>query len=166
MNIKDKNITQLLKNGAKLYRDVIIKHAKVHHRDTYDSICLTLNQDLIGTIIECDEENEQRWVLGETNKIWILKDKVDEYIMSEKETKDIASYIIDDDETLETYLCFATADILQESVKKNSKYIDPFKKNAYSYVVKHDSIFNHIINLKPGNNGVEVIQDINSALKN
>lgn len=174
-----KVVAQLLKNGAKEIDNVVVKTASVVSTDSYDTVRLTLNQEVPGMVRET-VDGEDVYKRGMTNVVWVSIYSLNAILANDPNTATARKIIIDLDDNgiigdgnmIEDFLTWATIDIIQEPVYTGNDsngnplvYINPFSDNAIPREIEHDSYYTHIIAVEPGDDGWDILDSIKDARK-
>lgn len=144
MNTKE-IIAQLIKNGAKEVKGLVIKNVTVTPMNEYIRLGITLNESVKGYIAQ--EDNT--YVEGETNVIFVSAFSVASLLKDDDDAAFAANHLVRHPDAMGMILSRATITIVQESVEEGEEYKNPFaNENADSTVFDHNTIINHITDIK------------------
>lgn len=144
MNTKE-IIAQLIKNGAKEVKGLVIKNVTVTPMDEYIRLGITLNEPVKGYIAQEDKT----YVEGETNVIFVSAFSVASLLKDDDDAAFAANHLVRHPDAMGMILSRATITIVQESVEEGEEYKNPFaNENADATVFDHNTIINHITDIK------------------
>ena len=151
--------TQLLKDGATGIKDLVINRVNVTPMDNYVRVALTLNKPVPAYVRNDDGEYEE----GESSVVFTSSFHLMSIFTSEDnpcEAVNVADHFREHPKGLIPLLRGATISLVQERVAANDAYRNPFAPNSEATVRDHDTIINHVVNIKLSESGKAVINRI------
>ena len=137
-------IAQLLKEGAKSVKDVVIKNVTVTPTEKYIRLGLTLDKEVDG--YRANEDGN--YVPAKVNVIFVSAFTIASLLKDDENAAFAANHLLSHPDALGIVLSRAKITILQESVASGTDYKNPFSsENSDSVVFTHDAIINHISSL-------------------
>lgn len=113
--------------------------------DEYVRLGITINQPVKGYIVQEDKT----YVEGETNVIFVSAFSIASLLKDNDDAAFAANHLVKHSEAMGMILSRATITIVQESVEEGEEYKNPFaNENADSTVFDHNTIINHITDIK------------------
>lgn len=138
---------ELVANGAKRIKGLVVKSVKVTEQDTYVMVSLTLDKQVEG--YRADEETGI-FEKGMTNIIFSSSYSLAAVIKNNEEIAFAANSLVDNPKGFEVALSGATIDIIQQPVAADEMYKNPFStRDSDGVAFGHDTIINHIVNIVP-----------------
>lgn len=138
---------ELVANGAKRIKGLVVKSVKVTEQDTYVMISLTLDKQVEG--YRADEETGI-FEKGMTNIIFSSSYSLAAVIKNNEEIAFAANSLVDNPKGFEVALSGASIDIIQQPVAADEMYKNPFStRDSDGVAFGHDTIINHIVNIVP-----------------
>lgn len=138
---------ELVANGAKRIKGLVVKSVKVTEQDTYVMVSLTLDKQVEG--YRADEETGI-FEKGMTNIIFSSSYSLAAVIKNNEEIAFAANSLVDNPKGFEVALSGATIDIIQQPVAADEMYKNPFStKDSDGVAFGHDTIINHVVNIVP-----------------
>ena len=131
-------IAQLIKEGAKEVKNVIVKNVTVTPMNEYVRLGLTLDKEVDGYKVEDDGT--------------YTPSKVKVIFVS---AAFAANHLLKHPDALAMILSRAQINILQQPVKAGEEYKNPFNDNADVTTFDHDVIINHITEIKLSDFGMK-----------
>ena len=98
--------------------------------------------------------------LGESNLIFVSLFTICAILRDDKKARFAIDRIEENPECIKIILDDATFDIIQEYVDANTEYVNPWTTEEKSKIYAHDTIINHVINIKLGEFGLENLKDL------
>lgn len=141
----ENKVNALVKNGAKVISNLTIKNVNITKEVNYVRVSLTLDEEIDGYILN---QQTGEYELGKTNVIFSSSYAISSILKDNDETAFAANYIVNNPNTLNVVLSRAKIDILQEHVSNGKEYVNPFTNNSNSVTFDHDTIINHIVDIK------------------
>lgn len=153
-------IAQLLKNGAKNVKGLVIKNVTVTQLESYTRLGLTLDKEVDGY-----RQNESgEFEPAQVNVIFVSAFSVKSILQDIPEAAFAANHLINHPEALAVVLSRAEIDIVQESVAAGTDYKNPFTSSDTTTVFDHDTIINHISSIKLSDFGIRKLDRLSDLM--
>ena len=153
-------INNLLKNGSKEVKNLKIKNVTVTILENYTRLGLTLDKSVEGYVAKEDGTFEK----GETNVIFISAFAIASVLKDSDDTAFAANHLVEHPEAMNVLLSRATIDIIQEPVVAGTEYRNPWSTNSDATVFDHDTIINHLTNIKLSDFGMKKLDRLADAM--
>lgn len=137
-------IANLIKNGAKEVKDVIIKNVTVTPMDEYVRLGLTLNKEVNGY----KQEEDGTYIPSTTKVIFVSAFSIAALLKDNDDAAFAANHLIKHPDAMGMILSRADITILQQEVKTSEEYVNPFSENAEPTTFDHDVIINYITKIE------------------
>ena len=149
---KKEIVAQLIKNGAKSVKGVVVRNVTVTPQNEYVRLGLTLNEEVDGY-----RENETgEYELGKTNVIFVSTFAISSVLKDMDDAAFAANHLVNHPEAMGMILSRAKIDIVQQSVKANEEYRNPFaSEDSETTTFDHDLIINHVVNIELSEFGIK-----------
>lgn len=148
MDVKEV-VKNLVKNGAKEVKDVKVLTATVTPSESVEGLArIAFNTNKQFDFIQTDDNGTE----SKTKTNIVISSNY--AIIGILRTNEFAAPVIGElqlkPKALEVILAGATIEVVQESVKKDTDYVNPFttKKDAEATQFDHNTIINHIVSIK------------------
>lgn len=141
--------------------DVVIRNINTTEMTNYCRVAITLSKPVKGYVINpnfgkeagkdgvpADANVTDEYIIGETNVIFVSNFSL---VAALREIPDIAfagNALLESPKRIGVILTGATINVLQEAVTKDQEYANPFSDNPTTTVVKHDSFYNHVYDIR------------------
>ena len=158
---KKEVIAQLLKNGSKMVKDLHIKNVTVAPQENYVRLGLTLNNPVEGMVTK---DNGVTYEEGETNVIFVSLYSITSLLKDNDDAAFAANHLTQHPEAMNVILSRAKIDIIQEPVVAGQEYKNPWSDNTEATVFNHDTIINHVVELKLSDFAVRKLDSLANAL--
>lgn len=145
-------INQLKKAGCKEVKGLIIRGVTVTPKENSTQIGLTVDQEVDAYLV--DKETREI-VLKQSSLIFTNTYQLGGVLRDNEEASFAVNYMIEHPKSFEAIMSKAEIDILQQDVKAEEKYINPFSSNPTETTFDHDIIINYITNVKIGKLGLK-----------
>lgn len=141
----EKKVNALVRNGAKVISNVTIKNINVTKEVNYVRVSLTLDEDIDGYVLN---QETGEYELAKTNIVFTSTYAIASILKDNDETAFAANFIVNNPKALNVVLSRAKIDVLQEHVENGKEYVNPFTNSNNSVTFDHNTIINHIIDIK------------------
>lgn len=135
----------LIKNGATSVRGLKIKNITVTPCENYVRIGITLDQAVAGYVTN---DNGVTYEKGDTKTIFVSLFSLVSILKDDDDVAFAANHIVKNPDSIQVILNRASIDILQENVTTGTDYKNPWSDNAESVTFDHDTIINHVVDIK------------------
>lgn len=145
-------IAQLIKNGAKEIKGVVVKNVTVTPMDEYIRLGLTLNKEVDGYRVNDNDEYEE----AKTKIVFVSAFTIAALLKESDDAAFAANHLVKHPDALAMIMSRATITIVQERVKAETEYKNPFaSETAETTVFDHDTIINHVTEIKLSDFGLK-----------
>ena len=158
---KKEVIAQLLKNGSKMVKDLQIKNVTVSPQENYVRLGLTLNNPVEGMVTK---DNGVTYEKGETNVIFVSLFSITSHLKDNDDAAFAANHLNKHPDAMNVVLSRAKIDIIQEPVVAGQEYKNPWSDNSETTIFDHDTIINHIVDLKLSDFAIRKLDCLANAL--
>ena len=158
---KKEVIAQLLKNGSKIVKDLQIKNVTVAPQENYVRLGLTLNNPVDGMVTK---DNGVTYEKGETKVIFVSLFSIISLLKDNDDAAFAANHLVEHPDAMSIVLSRASLNIIQETVEEGTEYKNPWSTSAEATVFDHDTIINHIVELKLSDFAVRKLDSLANAL--
>ena len=158
---KKEVIAQLLKNGSKMVKDLQVKNVTVAPQENYVRLGLTLNNPVEGMVTK---DNGKKKKKGETKVIFVSLFSIISLLKDTDDAAFAADHLTQHPEAMNVILSRAKIDIIQEPVVSGQEYKNPWSDNTEATVFDHDTIINHVVELKLSDFAVRKLDSLANAL--
>lgn len=154
-------------------KDVTIRNINTTEMTNYARVAITLDKPVKGYVVNpylgktagvdgvpADANVTDEYVIGEVNVIFVSNFSL---IATLRDIPDVAfagNSLLDNPKRIGVILSGATINIVQEAVAEGQEYRNPFSDNAASTVVKHDSYYNHVFDIRLGDFGKKMVFEL------
>lgn len=142
---KKEVIAELLKNGGVQVKDLKVKNVTVTNCENYTRLGITLDKEVKGMVTK---DNGVTYEEGETKVIFVSLYSVTSLLKDDDDVAFAVNHLVSHPDSMSVVLSRATISIIQESIKEGQEYRNPWSENAEVTVFTHDTIINHIIDIK------------------
>lgn len=142
---KKEVIAELLKNGGVQVKDLKVKNVTVTNCENYTRLGITLDKEVKGMVTK---DNGVTYEEGETKVIFVSLYSVTSLLKDDDDVAFAVNHLVSHPDSMSVVLSRATISIIQESVKEGEEYRNPWSENAEVTVFTHNTIINHIIDIK------------------
>lgn len=154
-------IRDLLKSGAKRVDNVVVKSVNVARKENYDRLSLSLAKPVRGFVQEDGTYTE-----GETRVIFVSTFSIGAILGDNEDTAFAKRKLLARPKLLELVLSYSKIDIIQEEVKANEEYRNPFATDPEPWIPDHDTVINHIISIELGRRGLRQLEKLEDRMFN
>lgn len=144
-------IAQLIKEGAKEVKNVTIKNVTVTPMNEYVRLGLTLDKEVDGY----KAEDDGTYTPSKVKVIFVSAFTIAALLKEDDDAAFAANHLLKHPDALAMIMSRAQINILQQSVKANEEYKNPWSDNADSTTFDHDTIINHITDIKLSDFGMK-----------
>lgn len=142
---KKEVIAELLKNGGVQVKDLKVKNVTVTNCENYTRLGITLDKEVKGMVTK---DNGVTYEEGKTKVIFVSLYSVTSLLKDDDDVAFAVNHLVSHPDSMSVVLSRATITIIQESVKEDQEYRNPWSENAEVTVFTHNTIINHIIDIK------------------
>lgn len=144
-------IAQLIKKGAKEVKNVTIKNVTVTPMNEYVRLGLTLDKEVDGYKVEDDGT----YTPSKVKVIFVSAFTIAALLKEDDNAAFAANHLLKHPDALAMIMSRAQINILQQPVKADEEYKNPFNDNADATAFDHDVIINHITDIKLSDFGIK-----------
>ena len=154
-------------------KDLVVRNINVTECETYDRVAITLDKPVKGYVanpnlgktpgkngVPADADVTSEYVIGLVNVIFVSNYSL---IATLREIPDVAfagNSLLESPKRIGVILSGATINVVQEAVAEGQEYRNPFSDNATPTVVKHDSYYNHVFDIRLGEFGKQMVFEL------
>ena len=154
-------------------KDVTIKNINTTEMTNYCRVAITLDKPVKGFVanpylgkeagkdgVPADADVTSEYVIGLVNVIFVSNFSL---IATLREIPDVAfagNALLESPKRIGVILSGATINIIQEAVAEGQEYKNPFSDNSTPTVVKHDSYYNHVFDIRLGAFGKQMVFEL------
>lgn len=154
-------------------KDVTIKNINTTEMTNYCRVAITLDKPVKGYIanpflgktpgkdgVPTDANVTDEYIIGMVNIIFVSNFSL---IATLREIPDVAfagNALLESPKRIGVILSGAKINVLQEAVAEGQEYKNPFSDNATPTVVKHDSFYNHVFDIRLGEFGKQMVFEL------
>ena len=147
-------IASMIKNGAKEVKNVTIKNVTVTPQDEYIRLGLTIDKEVDGYRAKEDGTYEP----AKTKVIFVSAFTVAALLKESDDAAFAANHLLKHPDAMGMILSRATINLVQQPVEAGTEYKNPFSENAETTVFDHDTIINHVVDIKLSEFGVKRLE--------
>ena len=153
---------EIVANGGTRIRGVKVRSCKITEQDNYTMISLTLERKVKGYRTD---ETTGIFEEGETNVIFTSSYSLASVLKNNEDLAFCANSLVENPRGFEVVMSGATIDVIQQPVAADELYKNPFSSsNAEGVALGHDTIINHIVDIKPSNRALAVLDRMALAM--
>lgn len=169
-----KVISELTANAANnVVKDVVIRNINTTEMTNYSRVAITLDKFVKGFVVNpyfgkesgkdnvpADANVSDAYVVGLTNVIFVSNFSL---IATLRDIPDVAfagNALLESPKRIGVIMSGATINIVQEAVTEGQEYKNPFSDNAATTVVKHDSYYNHVYDIRLSAFGKQMVFEL------
>ena len=142
-------VSTLLKKGAKRVENIVVNNVNVTPLEEYTRIALTLDKPVAGYV----QGEDGAYTRGETNVIFVSLFSIAAMLKESDELAWAVNAIINNPNSLQVLFSRSKITLLQEDVAAGQVRVNPFTEKEDEKVPDHDTIYNHIVDVKLGKMG-------------
>lgn len=157
---KKEVVAQLLKNGAKDVKGLVIRNVTITQMESYTRLGLTLDKEVDGYRQNDNGEFEAH----KTNVIFVSAFSIKSSLQDTDEAAFAANHLINHPESLSVVLSRAEIEIIQESVPAGTEYKNPFSSSETTTLFDHDTIINHVVGVKLSDFGIKKLDRLSDLM--
>lgn len=157
---KKEIINQLMKNGATMTKGLAVRSVNVAPQENYIRVSLGLDRPVKGYV--ADESGN--YSEGETRVIFISMFSIMAVLKEDENISFVANHILKHPEGLQVLLSGAKIDLLQEVVAEGQEYSNPWSENPTPSVMAHDTIINHVTDIRLTERAFNIIDKLALSL--
>lgn len=153
---------QIVAEGGTRLRGIKVRSCKITEQDNYTMVSLTLERKVRGYRAD---ETTGIFEEGDTNVIFTSSYSLASVLKNNEDLAFCANSLVENPKGFEVILSGATIDVIQQPVAADELYKNPFSANATEGVaLGHDTIINHIVDIKPSNRALAVLDRLALAM--
>lgn len=157
---KKEIISELLKNGGIMVKDLKVKNVTVTPQENYVRLSITLDKPVKGMV--ADEKGV--FSEGETKVIFVSLYSVTSLLKDNDDAAFAVNHMVKHPDSMSVVLSRATLDVIQQTVTAGEEYKNPWSDSAEATVFDHDVIINHITNITLSDFAVRKIDHLADSL--
>lgn len=142
---KNEVIKYLIDKKSNQVNGLTIKNVTVTKKDDYTQVALTLKEEVEGYI---SKDKGVTYEKGKTNIIFTSTFALAAILKDDDDAAFAANKLIENPDMLTVILSRAKINIIQEPVMAKEAYVNPWSSDDEATVFGHDTIINHIVELK------------------
>lgn len=155
---KKEIINNLIKGGAEPVKGLKVKNVTVTPLENYVRVALTLDTPVKGMV-----NKDNNWVEDTTNVIFDSTFSIVS-VLRNTDAAFAANHIIKYPDSLSVLLSGANIDIIQEHVVEGQEYKNPWSESAETTVFDHNTIINHITDIRLSDFGLRKLDTLADAM--
>lgn len=138
-------VSEMLKNGANRINGLKVKNVTVTPMENYVRLGIRVDKPVPGFVAD---EKTGEMIKGETDLIFVSSFAICSTMRSDDNIAPIVDHLVANPNGLKLILQGGTIDIIQEDVKKDDEYHNPFSSSNDTTKITHDCIITNVINVK------------------
>jgi hypothetical protein len=142
---KEEIVRTLLSAGAKSVKNLAVKNVTVAPQENYVRLGLTLEEEVDGMVTN---DNGVTYEKGKTKVIFVSLFSVISLLKDDDNAAFATNHLLEHPSAMNVVLNRAKIDIIQEDVVSGEEYKNPWSENAEAIVFDHDTVINHLVNIK------------------
>lgn len=154
-------IKYLMDKKSNQVNGLTIKNVTVTKKDDYTQVALTLKEEVEGYI---SKDKGITYEKGKTNIIFTSTFALAAILKDDDDAAFAANKLVEKPDMLTVILSRAKINIIQEPVSGTEAYVNPWSSNDEATVFGHDTIINHIIELKLTDKAVAKLDRLADAI--
>lgn len=151
---------QLKKEGAEEVNNLVVKNVSLTDKETFTWVTLTLNKEVKTMVADADGN----YTVGTNNIVGASLYSIAAVLSNNEDVAFAKNFILQTPEMLSLVLSYASIDILQEPVTEGQEYHNPFSNKEKPYIVKNNSIYNHVIDIRLGKKGQKTVSKLEDKM--
>lgn len=153
---------EIIANGATRIRNLKVRSCKITEQDNYTMVSLTLERKVRG--YRADEATGI-FEEGDTNVIFTSSYSLASVLKNNEDLAFCANSLVENPRGFEVVMSGATIDVIQQPVAADELYKNPFSSsNTEGVALGHDTIINHIVDIKPSSRALSVLDRMALAM--
>lgn len=157
---KSEVVKELLKNGAELVKGLKVRNVTVTPQENYVRVALTLDKKVKGMV----SDDGVNYTEGETNVIFVSLYSITSILKDNDDAAFAVNHFIKNPDSMSVVLSRATIDIIQEHVTAGQVYKNPWSDSDNETTFEHDTILNHIVDIKLSDFAIRKIDKLADSL--
>lgn len=154
-------VSEMLKNGASRVNDLRVSNVTVTPMESYVRLGVRVDKPVPGYVADA---TTGEMVKGETDLIFVSTFAICSVLRNDDNTATIVDHLIANPNGLKLILQGAKIDIIQQEVKKDDEYHNPFSNSNDTTKMTHDCIITNVINVKLSAGADKWIDKIKDAM--
>lgn len=157
---KKEIVAQLLKNGAKSIKGLKVKNVTISQQENYVRVAITLDKEVDAYKTEDGTSYEP----GKTKVIFVSMFSITSILKDNDDAAFAVNHFLAHPESMSVVLSRATIDIVQETVPVGTEYKNPWSSSDTSTVFDHDTIINHLVDIRLSDFAIRKIDKLADSL--
>lgn len=143
-------VENLVKSGATLVKNIIVKNVTIAVKDGYTRVALTLDKPVKGMVQQVDSDGVVTYKEGMTDVIFTSTISLGSVLKSDERAAFAVNQLNMKPDGYQVILSRATIDVVNEAVKAETDYTNPFSTRENKTVTRfeHDTILHHVVSIK------------------
>lgn len=157
--MEKKNVIEsLIKAGAKSVKNLKVKNVNVVPQENYVRVSLSVDKPIRGFVAQEDGTYKE----GESKVIFVSLFSIVAQLRDDENASFAVNHILSHPEAVTVLLSGAQLNILQEDVAAGQEYKNPWseKENAVTTTFDHDTIINHIVDVKMNERAYKMLEKL------
>lgn len=148
-------VNKLKSEGAK---EVVakVKNVTVTVEETYTRVALTLDKEVDGY----RQNDEGNWEKGKTNVIFTSLFALIAMLKENDDAAFAANHLLKHPDAMSVVMSRSEVTVLQEAVTSGQVYKSPWSENAEERTFDHDTIINHVVDIKLSDFGIRSLDKL------
>lgn len=142
---KEEVVRALLSAGGKSIKNLAVKNVTVAPQENYVRLGLTLDEEVDGMVTN---DNGVTYERGKTKVIFVSLFSVISLLKDDDNAAFAVNHLLSHPDAMNVVLSRAKIDIIQEDVASGQEYKNPWSDNAEATIFDHDTVINHLVNIK------------------
>lgn len=149
----------LIKQGCNEIKDILVKNVNFKDMGDHVRLTFTLNQTIPAFITTEDDNGDSIRVLDKSNILFTSTYAIGGMLKDNAIAAHAANDLVSNPTAMCTILSYGRVDILQQRVKANEPYVNPFstKKDIAPEVYDEDKLINHIVNVELSDRAIQIL---------
>lgn len=151
--------------------DIIIRNINITEMSTYARVAITLDKPVKGMVqnpnfgidvntVPAGTNVTDEYVEGETNVIFVSNFSLIANLREIPEVAFAGNTLLEKPKAIGVILSGAKINVLQEAVAEGQEYKNPFSDNPTPMVVKHNSFYNHVYDIRLSDFGEKMVMEL------
>jgi hypothetical protein len=161
--MEKKNVIEsLIKAGAKSVKNLKVKNVNVVPQENYVRVSLSVDKPIRGFVAQEDGTYKE----GESKVIFVSLFSIVAQLRDDENASFAVNHILSHPEAVTVLLSGAQLNILQEDVAAGQEYKNPWseKEDAVTTTFDHDTIINHIVDVKMNERAYKMLEKLADAM--
>lgn len=154
-------VSEMLRNGANRINDLRVSNVTVTPMESYVRLSIKVDKPVPGYVADT---TTGEMVKGEKDLIFVSTFAICSVLRNDDNTATIVDHLISNPNGLKLILQGAKIDIIQQEIKKDDEYHNPFSSSNDTTKMTHDCIITDVINVKLSASADKWIDKIKDAM--